>query len=450
MMSIEKYIDLFSNNKLRSILMKRCLLLTVTLLILMSNFGIAESDTVWVKKIGSEVLQVKFSPDGQFIYAGAVGRKLMKLSTETGEILREHEGVTIDLNARYIPLDISSDGTFLISGDYDNKMIVWDAQTGNILKTLNTNYSNNQNNKFNVVSISKDMRFVIATNMYWQSSEIFVNSLLIWDYQSGELLKEIQSRHLTKVEISPDNQYFAVSYERSEGSTILPSEIDLYEMGTWNKVITLGKHGTKVSDISFSPDGSLLASCGWDGIIKIWDVEQKNMVSEIKDEFYGYSVGFIDNNKIIYGGGFFDQKFMKIFDIQSNILGKLKIDHPVDMDINNSKHFCIVANSDYILLFDYLKIITGIGLTETNVKDLIKPNPTNNISEINFFLPFSGNTFISINDANSSVIEILFNGFLEHGQHKLQWIPKGVPSGIYFCNITAKNFSKTLKIILEK
>jgi WD40 repeat protein len=411
----------------------------------------AESDTVWVKKIGSEVKAVKFSPDGQFIYAGAVGRKLMKLSTETGEILREYEGVTIDLNARYIPLDISSDGTFLISGDYDNKMIVWDAQTGNILKTLNTNYSNNQNNKFNVVSISKDMRYVIATNMYWQSSEIFVNSLLIWDYQSGELLKEIQSRHLTKVEISPDNQYFAVSYERSEGSTILPSEIDLYEMGTWNKVITLGKHETKVSDISFSSDGSLLASCGWDGIIKIWDVEQKNMVREIKDELYGYSVGFIDNNKIIYGGGFFDQKFMKIFDIPSNVLlGKLKIDHPVDMDINNSKHFCVVANSDYILLFDYLSLITGINESDTNGKDLIKPNPTNNICEINFFLPLSGEIIVSILDANSREIKILYNDFLEKGEHKFQWIPKGVSSGVYYCRITGNNFSKTLKIILEK
>jgi WD40 repeat protein len=115
------------------------------------------------------------------------------------------------------------------------------------------------------------------------------------------LLKEIQSRHLTKVEISPDNQYFAVSYERSEGSTILPSEVELYDLGTWNKVITLGKHETKVSDISFSPDGSLLASCGWDGSIKIWDVEQKNMVKESLKFKKFISVKFI-TNEIVIGG----------------------------------------------------------------------------------------------------------------------------------------------------
>ena len=55
--------------------MNKFLLLTMTLIILMSTLCIAESDTVWSKEIGSEVLQVKFSPDGENIYVGAANFK---------------------------------------------------------------------------------------------------------------------------------------------------------------------------------------------------------------------------------------------------------------------------------------------------------------------------------------------------------------------------------------
>ncbi len=409
-----------------------------------------DSDTVWVNKIGSEVKNVKFSPDGQFIYAAALGRKPLKLSTETGEILKEYDGLQFSNDARWTPLDISTDGKWLISGDYGNELKIWDTETGLVVKTLNTNNTESQNNKFNTVSISPDKRFVFATNMYWIGTETFIQSILIWDLESGELLKEIQSRFVTKVVASPDNKYFAVSYERSEGSKILPSEIDLYEMGTLNKIITLGKHDSKVSDISFSRDGTLLASCGWDGVIKIWDVEQKKMVNEIKDEYYGYSIGFIDNFKIIYGGGFFDQKFMKIFNLQTNeILGRIKIDHPIELDINNTKHYCVVANSDYILLFDYL-VITGINNSNSTSTELIKPNPTKNNTEINISILINGNYDITVFDNNSQKIDVIYNGFLEMGVHTFTWNASKYPSGTYFCKITSNTFSKTYKIMVMK
>jgi len=410
----------------------------------MSNFGIAESDTVWVKKIGSEVKAVKFSPDGQFIYAAAYNHKPMKIETNTGNVIKEFDGFIFNYKelTKY-SMDLSADGRQLYAGGIGSCLYIWDTESGILLDSVCTDYAKKDVFPY-FKSISVNGEYLAALVADGDTGYGIIH---IWNRKTKEELKVFQVDRSNRIEFDPTGRFLAV-YKLLGGSELTGTV--LIETSNWSTYFDFVGHTSTVRDISFSPDGSLLASCGWDGIIKIWDVEQKNMVSEIKDEFYGYSVGFIDNNKIIYGGGFFDQKFMKIFDIQSNILGKLKIDHPVDMNINNSKHFCVVANSDYILLFDYLKVITGIGLTETNVKELIKPNPTNNISEINFFLPFSGKTFISINDANSSVIEILFNGFLDQGQQKFQWIPKGVPSGIYFCNITAKNFSKTLKIILEK
>ncbi len=426
--------------------MKRCLLLTVTLMILMSNFGIAESDTVWVKKIGSEVLQVKFSPDGEKIYVGGANYKPFIVSTLTGETIKEFEQSFVSVTA----MDLSKDGEWLIIGGGNRNVELINTKNESnknliIPQEINQLY---ENMIIYSASISVDNKHCCIVTVGSNKQDLREGHIIIWDLKTQTYLNNIDVGFAKRARYSPTENILAVCYDAAD----VDCPIELYNTDTYQKIKTLGYHSSNTQDISFSPDGSLLASCGWDGIIKIWDVEQKKLVKEFGGNIEVNSVGFIGNEKVIGGCGNFQNRYVKIWDIVlEKLLGQIKTNIQLDIDISEIKNYCVVANaSSGIFLFDYLKVITGIGLTETNVKDLIKPNPTNNISEINFFLPFSGKTFISINDANAKEIEILYNGFLEHGQHKLQWIPKGVPSGIYFCNITAKNFSKTLKIILEK
>ncbi|MFA5511698.1 MAG: T9SS type A sorting domain-containing protein [Candidatus Kapaibacterium sp.] len=431
--------------------MSKFLLLTMTLMILMSTLCIAESDTVWSKSIGSEVKAVKFSPDGQFIYAAAIGRKPMKLSTETGEILREYEEFKFEGNVFFMAMDVSSDGKWLICGAYGNEIHIFDTETGLIVKTLKADYEDNSVYKFTNVAISRDKRNIIGIYAFEEGHEVTKNGIVIWDAISGELIKTIESRWVMKVAVSPTNNYFCVSYFWSELDD-KQSAIELYDLNTFEKIQDLGYHNKRIYDIAFSPDGSLLASGGWDGVIKIWDVEKKELMKEFGDNFEVNSVGFIGNDKVVGGCGYFDMRNMKIWDINSDkFLGQLKINFPLDLDISEVKHYCVVANNVAgILLFDYKKIISGISESKVSDVNTILPNPSNDVSKIQFMLPISGKYKISISDINSKVLEVLHEGFLEQGEHKFQWIPNGVPSGVYYCTITGQNFSKTLKIILEK
>ncbi|GAB1371889.1 hypothetical protein MASR1M45_19510 [Candidatus Kapaibacterium sp.] len=431
--------------------MKRCLVLTVTLIILMSNFGIAESDTVWVKKIGSEVKSVKFSPDGEFIYAAALGRKPMKLSTETGEILMEYEAFKYEASEHYSALDISTDGKWLIGGEYGSNMFIIDTETGQITNTLQIGVEAEKwhDNKFNYVSISNDNKYIIACNRFGIGDNPY-NALIIWNINQINPVKIIYSRHAMKVEISPDNKYFAVSYERSEGSTILPSEIDLYEMGTWNKVITLGKHESKVSDISFSPDGSLLASCGWDGIIKIWDVEEKKMVGEIKENRQLSSLNFYDNDFLIAHGDIQEQGYVKIWDLKTyQMKGYIRTSLPYDIDANQQKQISVIALGNGILLFDIEKYVTGVSIFSSKKSQII-PNPITNHVEIKIDIPRISNYVIQIFDSNTKLIENIYEGLLENGENTFIWDPSKYPTGTYFCRISGKNYSETLKILIQR
>lgn len=48
------------------------------------------SDTLWTKYFGVSVQSVVFSPDGQYVYAGAAWRYPKKIDALTGEIVKEY------------------------------------------------------------------------------------------------------------------------------------------------------------------------------------------------------------------------------------------------------------------------------------------------------------------------------------------------------------------------
>lgn len=414
----------------------------------------AESDTVWSKEIGSEVKAVKFSPDGQFIYAAAIGRKPMKLSTETGDILQEYEGFKFEGNVFFMAMDVSSDGKWLICGAYGNKMHIFDTETGLIVKTLKTDYGDNSIYKFTNVAITWDKRYIIAIYTFEEANEVTMNGIVIWDAISGELIKTIESRWAMKVAVSPMNNYFCVSYFWSELDD-KQSAVELYDLITFEKIKDLGYHDKRIYDIAFSPDGSLLASGGWDGVIKIWDVNQKKLVKEIKNAHgfgdiagYIYSLAFINNSLLVSGGTDHFKNNILFWNWQTELkLGDYLITRPNCLNIFNNK--LVVADYFKVTLLDFDELVS-VQLDKSDGKLSNIPNPFHLKTEIQFVLPNSGIFKISILDTNSNEIEILHKGFLEQGEHKFQWLPKGVSSGVYYCIITGQNFSKTLKIILEK
>ena len=431
--------------------MNKFLLLTMTLIILMSALSIAESDTVWSKEIGSEVKTVKFSPDGQFIYAAAIGRKPMKLSTETGEILREYEGFVFEGNVFFLAMDISSDGKWLVCGAYGNNMYIFDTETGLIVKTLKTDYQEIQSNKFNTVTITPDKHYIVATNMFAISPQETMNGIVIWDAISGELIKVINSKDAMKVEASPDNIHLAVSYYDES-----PTEIKIYQIGSWVSDGSLCCQSSLIQDISYSPDGSLLASCSYGGEIKIWDLIQNKIYFEMltphgENNLNGnvFSVNFYDNTMLISGGSDFNINEIRIWKLGDSIpVKRIQITYPINIDNSYQNKLLTIADYQSVTLLDLTNITNISEISNNDIK--ASPNPSKNLVNIIFNLPQSGKTQVEILDLNSNQISLLYAGFMDAGNQNLNWFSKGIPSGTYFCRITGKNFSKTLKIILEK
>ena len=76
----------------------------------------------------------------------------------------------------------------------------------------------------------------------------------------------------------------------------------LVDASSGDTVHTLRGHRGTVTDIRFSPDGSLVGSASVDGELIVWDTATGRSV-ERWDTFDPWGIGFSPDNDLVYGGG---------------------------------------------------------------------------------------------------------------------------------------------------
>ena len=117
---------------------------------------------------------------------------------------------------------------------------------------------------------------------------------------------------------------------------------------------------------------------------------------------------------------------------------------------------CLVTDLEYQSDFSQydcsgsLLSISGKILPEILTINKVYPNPFNPITTIRYGLAQNSDVQISIYDINGRLITTLINEFQITGYHSITWDASSYPSGIYFINISASNYSVTQKIVLIK
>ncbi|RKU18778.1 hypothetical protein C6503_08980 [Candidatus Poribacteria bacterium] len=216
-----------------------------------------------------------FSPDGKTVAFGSHGRiRLWQLETaDSFDIpllasgLNNRQNIPQNVRLNIMPeisaLVFSPDGKKLVSGTLGGNVQMWNVETGVPLAPF-----------FEGQGLDKD------TNTYYQdpikalafssdSTLLAVGSqhrirLLGSHQQIG--LKEV-SHGTNALVFSPDNTVLVT------GTTagIRHSEIELWDLTTGEKLLTLNGHTQPVETLVFSPDGKTLVSTGTDGTILVWD-----------------------------------------------------------------------------------------------------------------------------------------------------------------------------------
>jgi len=85
------------------------------------------------------------------------------------------------------------------------------------------------------------------------------------------------------------------------------------------------------------------------------------------------------------------------------------------------------------------------------------PNPFNPGTSIRFVLPVESRVVARIFDILGREVATISEGILTAGEHTARWIPRDMPSGVYFCRLEAsphyrpvRSFTLTRTLILSK
>jgi hypothetical protein len=76
------------------------------------------------------------------------------------------------------------------------------------------------------------------------------------------------------------------------------------------------------------------------------------------------------------------------------------------------------------------------------------PNPFNPTTTIAYTIPSDAHVRIAVYNVRGREIDVLANGHRAGGTHEIVWNASGLPSGVYFCRLTAGAFTATRKMCL--
>jgi guanine nucleotide-binding protein subunit beta-2-like 1 protein len=211
---------------------------------------------------------------------------------------------------------LSSDGQFALSGSWDGELRLWDLSTG-----LTTRRFVGHSKDVISVAFSVDNRQIVSASR--DTTIKLWNTLGECKYTIGGDLG------------GGEGHTGWVSCVRFSPNTFQPTIVS----GSWDKTVkvwnltnckirhTLAGHGGYVNAVAVSPDGSLCASGGKDGVTLLWDLAEGKRLYQLEAGSIIHSLCFSPNRYWLCAA---TEDSVKIWDLESkHVVQDLKPEVPV-------------------------------------------------------------------------------------------------------------------------
>lgn len=127
----------------------------------------------------------------------------------------------------------------------------------------------------------------------------------------------------------------------------------------------------------------------------------------------------------------------------------------IQVDNINNVFVAGVNDASDGVVFKYVQAPIGIQQTGSEIPDFFEleqnyPNPFNPVTKINFAVPYKSKISLTVYDISGKIAASLVNSTLSAGRYSYLFNASNLSSGVYFCRLTADNYSYVQKMMLIK
>ena len=333
------------------------------------------------------VNSIAFSPDGATLASGSRDGSIGLWDV----YVRENKQLFYAHEAGVTSVAFSPDGFTLASGGRDKTVRLWDARTGEHIRALN-----GQMDESVTVAFSHDGELLASCSSGLEPwSDNSDHTIRVWDARTGDHLHTLEG-HTDGVSCMA---FFPGVPILASGS--YDNTIRIWDTRTGENIHTLQGHTDAVTSVAFSPDGNTLLSGSWNSTILLWQFRRFRTWGDIKHAAADSTI------------------YTPILSPSSTALSPL----------------------ESALLPNY-------------------PNPFNPETWIPYQLEKPAHVTLAIFDLNGKAVRSLAVGYQPAGIYRSRgraayWdgrneIGERMGNGVYFCTLSAGDFSATRKMVVGK